>query len=562
MRIPFVTVIGVLLASWAGTAMAERHALLVGVSDYAHVTALEGPRYDIAAMRRVLTGHWGFKPTNVAVVQDGEATRARILREVDRLRERTRPGDQVFVYMSGHGTSAADTNTKLPLPYTSGAFVPVEYQPGETPQQSVKRLVVGRRDLRPRFEKLDAAGRKLFVAIDACYSGNTVRGAYRSEPLPKRYVPPMAHGRQHAATRGAFPDGDELGGFGSSTKPQQAYPYESIVYVSAASEFEVASDISRNRLRRFPTIDQQPHGAFTDALLRAMSGSLNSDTNGDGRITYAELHESVRGFMRKRGFAHTPQRLPGDAEDTRDLARAPVLGASAAPGAQSSAPAVGESLRVRLEGAAQRWKNRLTPIDGVEIVGTRADLTLRVEVGDVLFITAAGDLMARLPASDGRRVVARVERQVAVHRIIEQRFNRQSFNVRLGLVGRRQGDVIFEGERIGFTFRSEKTAHLLLFNVDTHGNVNVIYPANRGELVPVDADVPLALKNLGVVTEPFGTEYLKLVAFERQPPELRALMGKEFAPDSLLFDKLQRLLDPGARGRAQITRQLISMPVP
>ena len=37
------------------------------------------------------------------------------------------------------------------------------------------QLIVGSRDLRPRFERLDALGAESLVLLDACYSGDTAR---------------------------------------------------------------------------------------------------------------------------------------------------------------------------------------------------------------------------------------------------------------------------------------------------------------------------------------------------------------------------------------------------
>ena len=68
----------------AAASHAERHALLIGVGDYAYdgFTDLEGPENDVLALRSLLTERWGYRAENVRTLESREATRARILVEV------------------------------------------------------------------------------------------------------------------------------------------------------------------------------------------------------------------------------------------------------------------------------------------------------------------------------------------------------------------------------------------------------------------------------------------------------------------------------------------------
>jgi hypothetical protein len=313
-----------LLLATVNVAGAAKHALLVGVADY-YIKPLSGPVNDVTEMQKVLTERWGFKNKNINILLNEQGTKKNILAAINKLYDQTNPGDQVFIYLSGHGTSASDRDLHTPLPTTSGAFIPIDIKGVKTMEQLVKKLVVGKNDLRPILTKLDEGQRHVFVAIDACYSGNTVRGVFGKHRLKKRFL--SAYDILPAR---AF--GDELdfsgGGDWSSAESDvgNTYPYKNIYYLSASGEHEPAQDIPPDMVEVFPTIDGQAHGAFSDTLLKALNNDINADIDGDGTVTYAELKKTVRDKMRVRGFDHTPHGLPSLAEDTRHLASRGIFG--------------------------------------------------------------------------------------------------------------------------------------------------------------------------------------------------------------------------------------------
>ncbi len=139
------------LVSVPAAAEPRRVALLVGIGQYADaaVPALEGPAHDIAAVKTALQSHWGFQAADIEVLADAAASRKGILAALQRLETRSAAGDQVFIYFSGHGTSANDRDSGLPLPHTSGAFIPWDLRTDQSAQAMVAQLIVGQRDLQP-----------------------------------------------------------------------------------------------------------------------------------------------------------------------------------------------------------------------------------------------------------------------------------------------------------------------------------------------------------------------------------------------------------------------------
>ena len=91
------------------------------------VPALAGPPNDVIALRDVLIKHWGFSSHHITTLLNQDATKRRILEELQLLTKKTQANDHIFIYYSGHGTSAKDQANKIPLPHTSGALLPTDF---------------------------------------------------------------------------------------------------------------------------------------------------------------------------------------------------------------------------------------------------------------------------------------------------------------------------------------------------------------------------------------------------------------------------------------------------
>ncbi len=296
------TILIFLAGSIPMAAGAENHALLIGIGKYKQRT-LEGPPFDVAALAGMLIAHYDFPKKNVHTLVNEEAVKSRILDEIQLLADRTRPGDRVFIYFSGHGTSRRDELLALPLPHSTGALVPADFNgaPGQSAEKLLAQLIIGRRDLRPTLERLDR-DREVLMVFDTCFSGNTVRAIEAPE-----YTNSNRYMRLHP--RSVFGAERNVGNFEENLKPLEPYPYRNIFYISASTDNEVARDIRQDNLHLFPTIDGNPHGVLTDSLLRVLAGQRIVDTNNDGQWSQIELYTAVK-LEVKRRFKQTPQALP------------------------------------------------------------------------------------------------------------------------------------------------------------------------------------------------------------------------------------------------------------
>jgi hypothetical protein len=543
---PIQWVVAVALAAFAALqprpAEAKGVALLVGVSEYKDqgVPALEGPVNDVAALREVLLRRWGFAAADVRMLVDGQATKAAILRELAALLARSAPGDDVLIYLSGHGTSALDDSAGVPLPHGSGAFVPWDFEFGDAVQMTT-RLVVGRTDLRPVLEPLDRGNRRVWVISDSCYSGQQVR-AFAPEgaelPPPARMIPVARRpgdARARAAARAAAPEG----------RAAEPYPYRSTTFLAAAAEGERAVDIPRRQLSRLPTATGRAHGALTDALLRVLDGRLAADFNGDGLLDLVEVHRATADFMSERAYGHTPQRLPSVLEDERGLGQRPLLAARGVVAPPAALP-TDEPLRVRTGRVGEDWPRGWLGLPGLRTQLEGGAFDVRLQPGgpgllDVL--TAGGDVVASV---DGPERLRQLLQQLAWAKSLRQQARRGRRAVLpMEISPSEFGGNVVVGQQVRFVVRPDARAWLVLLNIDAEGRVTVLHPHLKSELQPLPAGqeqrVP-AGKPIEVRL-PVGMDFQFAFAFDSPPPGLESWVGAaDMAPDDPRLQSLRHAL--------------------
>jgi hypothetical protein len=170
----------------------RRVALLIGIGDYRHLsdtprspdglTDLEGPPNDVQRMRASLR-RWGFDGPDVHVLLDSQATRAGILREMERVAERASdPGDVVVVYYSGHGSwprdPDGDEQRVTPGDTADEALVPWDADDF----QAAGELILDDQ-IHDWLRRIGT--RNVTIVVDACYSGTLSRGVGDGLRRPK-----------------------------------------------------------------------------------------------------------------------------------------------------------------------------------------------------------------------------------------------------------------------------------------------------------------------------------------------------------------------------------------
>jgi hypothetical protein len=127
-EIPLKSALSLLVAGFlacTGSVRAETHALIMTIGSYkAPVIPLLGVKHDVQSARTIAE-RMGVAARNMRVYSDDQLTLEGMRQAFNELDQRVAPGDQVFVYFSGHGTRMRVSD---PVERCSEALVTVDNQ--------------------------------------------------------------------------------------------------------------------------------------------------------------------------------------------------------------------------------------------------------------------------------------------------------------------------------------------------------------------------------------------------------------------------------------------------
>ena len=140
----------------------ESWAVVIGIDDYAQWPKLSYAGNDARAMRDLLVEKYSFRPENITMLLNKDATRERILSAIgDALADPTKVNreDRVFIFFAGHGATR-----RLPNGRALGYIVPVDADIANYQSQAISMS---------NFQDISEAlpAKHVFFMTDACYSG-------------------------------------------------------------------------------------------------------------------------------------------------------------------------------------------------------------------------------------------------------------------------------------------------------------------------------------------------------------------------------------------------------
>lgn len=201
MKIISLLLTGLLLSNSIRAQVPERTpnkiALIVAISKYPAISGW-GELHsmnDIKLIKDVLLKQ-GFKPENIAVISDRQATMNGILAAFDReLIKKAHPGDIAVFHFSGHGQQIedgpdhdeADGLDESIIPYDA----PFTFRPG--PDNHLRDDMLGKK-LAALRQQLGPEG-NLLVLVDACHSGTITRGGGVRRGSNEIYADPANKGK-------------------------------------------------------------------------------------------------------------------------------------------------------------------------------------------------------------------------------------------------------------------------------------------------------------------------------------------------------------------------------
>jgi hypothetical protein len=269
---------------------------------------LDGAVNDADDMRDALITRYDFKPENILVLRNNEATRERILAGIrDHLVKPTQPGDAVVFFYAGHGSQELNPQSEE-QDKKDETIVPADSSQGAEDIRD--------KELRRLFNDILDKGAVLTAIFDSCQSGSIARGVVVEGKA--RFLPPDT---RSSRSRGTLDPSD------SRPRPED----RGALILSAAQDFELAKE------GRDPETGA-PRGAFSVALLQVLRKS--------------DLQESAENvFLRTRASLTTVQEpvLAG----TPDRLRKPLFGVgpdTASRGAMIAVQSVRNDNLVELQG--------------------------------------------------------------------------------------------------------------------------------------------------------------------------------------------------------------------
>ncbi|HXG23797.1 MAG TPA: caspase family protein [Chthonomonadales bacterium] len=217
----------------------NRHAVLIGIEQYRQqLPKVDFGAHDAKVMREYLTKILGYPDENVALLVNEQATRTDVEKYLERwLPNRVEKDSTVFIYYSGHGAPAPQTNEGYLVPYDGDpTFIDVTGYP-------LKRLY-------EQLARLPA--KEVIVVLDSCFSGAGGRSV-----LAKGMRPVVISAENPVLATG------------------------NTVILTASSGAQISS-----------TYSQKAHGLLTYFVLKGLHGE--ADQNQDGAIDLVELHAYVK----------------------------------------------------------------------------------------------------------------------------------------------------------------------------------------------------------------------------------------------------------------------------
>ncbi len=196
----FLTISIMLCPVSLSSALAEDHALLVGIERYKIAGAnLMGIAIDIRNMQKV-AGMMGFKKNQIKVLMDEDATLKGIENAFQQwLIQGVSAGDKVLFYYSGHGYHVTDQSGDEKDSYDE---ILIPYDTTESGENVL---------LDDRIGQLIAQipTNKIFVLLDACYSGTATKSpsGNQSKFYPLQCTPPAPWDRGVVRTKSHIVEG-------------------------------------------------------------------------------------------------------------------------------------------------------------------------------------------------------------------------------------------------------------------------------------------------------------------------------------------------------------------
>jgi hypothetical protein len=255
-----------------------KKALCVGINDYPYDgNDLNGCVNDAKAWAGLLTSKFGFSGSDVKLLLDGEATKAKMMDGLKSLLAGARSGDVLVFTNSSHGTYVAESGGDEEM-----------YDEALCPYDCAENLIVDD-ELRELFANLSNEVR-LTVISDSCFSGTVTRAAI-AEIIPGHRTPDDRRVRFLSPA---------LMGRKVLENPWTAKPKGKLKYPQSRMKEVLLSGCTDKEYSYDALIDGKYHGAMTYFAVKAIQEA-------NYEITFQQMHTRLRSLVDSAGYPQHPQ---------------------------------------------------------------------------------------------------------------------------------------------------------------------------------------------------------------------------------------------------------------
>ncbi len=496
-----ITVAGVLAAVLAPLpAAAELHAIVAGFNEYATAARLQGAVADAEDIAAVLARR-GVR--DIVRLTDKTTKVATFRSDFSDMVARAKSGDMVLFAFSGHGIRTPETRVpkRTPDGYDKGLLFPTYDQ--KTNSEEVLRD----EDLYELFQQTAAKGLHILFVVDACHAGNALRGGDLR--------------RGGGALKFTQFDLTNAAPVVPPAKPPSGRPpISGVAAITAQLAEKTVMELS---------IDGRMRGVLSYAVARGLEGAADQDHT--GTITLDMLWQYTRAAVRQRpGSDQVPTLFAREVDGAMPI----LSGGTAQPPAPRPTPPAQQQL------AEQQPAQPGLPVPstvGVFAIGSpplpsltagtfiadrpRADLIWDASREQIL--DAPGGVLASHIAPSGLQSAVDARRLLAFLSKTAEIFG--SLDVRVALQSAPKGtsdDRIYRnGEKVRFEVASGPYTFLTAFDLNSNGEVQLLYPALRSDMLETSSTTPLSSQD-PTVGEPYGADFVVFIRSEEPLAELHA----------------------------------------
>ena len=517
----------------------QKYALLVGINEYGNpqqVSPLAGSINDVENMLQVLTTKFEFRPENIRVLKNAEATHANIIETLRNMVAKVKPGDIVVFHYSGHGSQMKDVTGKK----ISGLEETIVPYDSRDPKGKV--FDIGGAELHGILLQLAQKTQNVTFILDSCHSGTLVRGArVRSIAADTRTPPPPpSYAVETTRGLGTTDNGAPLkyAFIAAATSKESAYEHyaegaehgaltyfltQQLRSAKAGATLRDVFDGARGPLMAlYPSQDPQLEGSQADMLVFGDSGSvarpyvLASPLDARhaklsvGRVegaTSGSIYEVYAPGAKKFAPPEQPvarvQLTNVDAFESEGSIISGSKVATASRAVERSHRFGSSKLRVYLDKpdqsrVLQTISDQLQSLKYVEVVTNPAacHLQLREQQGRIQMLAAdLSALSTPVTASDSAVIRLSMERIKLwakyfnvlsirnAHSGIDVQFTLKSSQTRDAMARVGRPDIgVLENESVDATVRnnSERDLYIAMLDLSSDGSIGVVFPTVAG----------------------------------------------------------------------------------